>query len=318
MTSIPYISAAEVRSALPMAKAIDVMHDAFRALGEGRVSMPQRIPINTPGGVTFFMPGYVATDDGGQLAQKIVSVYGGNRSAGLPVIHALVTVLDPRTGAPKAILDGTYLTALRTGAVSGLATRYLARHDTHVLTIIGAGGQAASQIEAVCAVRPIQTVNIISRGDSAATLAARLSATDPSRRYVAANATREAALRVADVIVTSTASTSPLFDGAWVKEGAHVNAIGAYRPDMCEVDASLLRRSAVYVDQRAAALEEAGDLLIPSASGEWSMDSVRGDLAELVLGRVTADPQRTTLFKSCGLAVEDIAAAAAIVAALGK
>lgn len=316
MAAIPYISAAEVRAALPMAKAIDVMQEAFRALGEGRVSMPQRIPINTPAGVTFFMPGYIATNDGGQLAQKAVSVYGGNPSLGLPVIHALVTVLDPQTGAPKAILDGTYLTALRTGAVSGLATRYLAKPDAGVLTIIGAGGQAACQIEAVCAVRPIHTVNIISLGDSAAALAARLSAVDPSRRYTAANASRETALRAADVIVTSTASTVPLFDGAWVREGAHVNAIGAYRPDMREVDAVLLRRSAVYVDQRAAALEEAGDLLIPYASGEWSMESVRGDLAELVLGCVTADPQGTTLFKSCGLAVEDIAAAAAVVTAV--
>lgn len=329
MSTIPYYTADDVRRALPMPRAIEVMRAAFCALGEGRVTMPVRIPLNVPDGVTLFMPAYIAPEDGaaqnaaaggapvkGQLGMKLVSVFTKNPARGLPVIHALVTVVDDQTGAPIALIDGTYLTRLRTGAVSGLATDFLAQPGAQVLTIIGAGGQAACQIEAVCAVRPITTVNIVSRGESAAQLAATLGAQDAGRRYHAVNNDLEGAIRAADVIVTSTGSRAPLFDGRWVKHGAHVNAIGAYRSDMREVGPELLNRADVYVDQRDAALEEAGDLLIPHGTGEWSMDAIKGELADLVLGRVVADRARTTFFKSCGLAVEDIAAAAAIVSAL--
>jgi alanine dehydrogenase len=321
MQTIPFFNADDIRRALPMPAAIDAMRAAFRALGQGRVTMPVRLPINTPNGVTLFMPAYIddSPDGGaGQLGQKIVSVYAGNRDKGLPVIHAIVTVVDAVTGAPKALLDGTYLTALRTGAVSGLATDLLAQPDPRVLTIIGAGAQAACQVEAVLAARPsVEKIHVISRGDSAAALAAQLRADDPSREYTVANAAREDAIRAADAIVTSTGSREPLFDGAWVKDGAHINAIGAYRHDMREVDAALLNRADVYVDQRAAALEEAGDLLIPDHAGEWSVSRVRGELADLALGRLTPDRARLTFFKSCGLAVEDIAAASAVVRAHG-
>ncbi len=315
MKQIRFFSAEDVRKALPMPAAIAAMREAFIALGQGRVTMPVRIPLNTRAGVTLFMPAHIDDGSAGQVGQKIVSVYPGNHAKGLPVIHAIITIVDATTGQPSAILDGTYLTALRTGAVSGLATDLLARDDARVLTIIGAGGQARCQIEAVCAVRPIQTVNIVSRGASSAALAAELQAADPSRRYVDATGAREAAIRAADVIVTSTGSREPLFDGGWVKDGAHVNAIGAYRHDMREVDAVLLNRADVYVDQREAALAEAGDLVIPEAAGEWSFSAVRGELADLLLGRAAADRARITLFKSCGLAVEDIAAASAVVRA---
>jgi ornithine cyclodeaminase len=317
MTQIPYLSADDVRAALPMPAAIAAMREAFVALGQGRVTMPVRIPINTRAGVTLFMPAFIDDGAAGQLGQKIVSVYPGNRTRGLPVINAIVTVVDTTTGRPCAILDGVYLTALRTGAVTGLATDLLAQDHASVLTLIGAGGQARCQIEAVCAVRPIKTVNIVSRGVSAAVLAAELQAADPSRRYLDATGAREAAVRAADVIVTSTGSCVPLFDGAWVGDGAHVNAIGAYRHDMREVDAVLLNRADVYVDQRDAALAEAGDLLIPDAAGEWPLSAVRGELSDLLLGRVAADRSRLTFFKSCGLAVEDIAAASAIMRARG-
>jgi ornithine cyclodeaminase len=321
MPTLPFYTAEDIRRALPMPAAIDAMRAAFRALGQGRVTMPVRLPIDTQNGVTLFMPAFI--DDGadggsGQLGQKIVSVYAGNRARGLPVIHALVTVVDAVTGQPKALLDGTYLTALRTGAVSGLATDLLARVDPRVLTIIGAGAQAPCQIEGVLAARPsITTVNIVSRGDSADALATALRANDARRDYVMANDTREQAVRAADIIVTSTGSREPLFDGSWVADGAHVNAIGAYRHDMREVDGALLSRSEVYVDQRAAAFEEAGDLLIADHAGEWSLSQVRGELSDLVLGRVAVDRSRLTFFKSCGLAVEDIAAAHAVVKAIG-
>jgi ornithine cyclodeaminase/alanine dehydrogenase-like protein (mu-crystallin family) len=316
MQTIPFYTADDVRRALPMPRAIDAMRNAFVALGEGRVTMPVRMPIHTAAGVTLFMPAYIKDAEGGQLGQKIVSVYLGNRQKGLPVIHAIVTVVDASTGQPVALLDGTYLTRLRTGAVSGLATALLARPDASVLTIIGAGGQAECQIEAVCAVRPITQVNILSRSASAEHLAARLAAQDVTRRYRAVNDAAEAAIREADVIVTSTGSTEPLFPGEWVKDDAHVNAIGAYRPDMREVDARLLQRADVYVDEHDAMLAEAGDLLQADAEGAWRLSAVRGQLSDIVLGNVTPDRNRLTFFKSCGLAVEDIAAATAVVRSL--
>lgn len=323
LSNIPYITADEVGAALPMPQAIEVMRAAFAALGQGRVIMPVRTGVRTPGGISFFMPGYIADESAasgvgaGALAQKIVSVYPGNVSRGLPVINALVTVLDAQTGAPRALIEGTYLTALRTGAVTGLATDLLAAPDAKELVIFGAGGQAEMQVRAVCAVRPIERVRIISRSNSTQMLIDRLTPGDPFRIFEDARGDVEAAVRGADVIVTVTGSTEPLFDGAWVRDGAHVNAVGAYRPDMREVDAALLNRAAVVVDQREAALHEAGDLLIPAAQGEWSLDRIAAELADLVLGRVHVDRAHITLFKSCGLALEDIAAAQAVLVKLG-
>jgi ornithine cyclodeaminase len=315
MSLIPYITAEEIKNALPMRRAIDIMRNAFRALGENRVTMPVRTRIYSDKGVTLFMPALIKNEPGGQLGQKVVSVFGGNRDKGLPVIHGIVIVIDAMTGQPRALLDGMYLTQLRTGAVTGLATEMLSKQDAKTLTVFGAGGQAEQQIEAVLATRPIEHITIISRSDSSRALCERLQAQDKTRRYEWTNE-RERATRQADVIVTTTTSTEPLFDGAWVKHGAHVNAIGAYRPDMREVDATLLNRADVFVDQREAALEEAGDLLIPNENNEWSLSNIKGELSELVLGNIIPDTTRTTFFKSCGLAVEDIAAASAVVDAL--
>lgn len=273
--------------------------------------MPVRLGLPTPDGLMLFMPALDGTTGG--MGQKVVSVFGGNAARGLPTIYALVTLYDASTGEPRALLEGSALTALRTGAVTGLATDLLARPDAQVLTLFGAGAQAPTQIEAVCAVRPIKEVFIVGRGASAEALAERLQADDPTRRYVA-TATREEAVRAAQVIVTVTTSRTPVFEGAWVEPGTHVNAVGSYRPDMQEVDATLLRRALVVVDQRAAALEEAGDLLMPLARGEWDLSGLYADLGEVVAGAVAlpADPQRISYFKSCGLAIEDVAAAQAV------
>lgn len=321
MNGVPYISADDVAAALPMPAAIAAMRDAFAALGAGRVAMPVRTPIHTAHGTTFFMPAYIAdveaSADGGALAQKIVSVRPANAALGRPVVQALVTVIDAVTGAPRALIEGTYLTALRTGAVTGLATDLLAAPDAKELLIFGAGGQAEMQVRAVCAVRPIERVRVVTRSRATAhAFVERVARTDSQRIYECVTDVEEA-VRTADVIVTATGSTAPLFDGAWPKDGALVNAVGAYRPDMREVDAALLHRAAVVVDEHAAALHEAGDLLIPAARGEWSTDAIAAELSELVLGRVHIERGRTALFKSCGLALEDVAAAAAVLRRLG-
>lgn len=308
------LSGEDVRRGLPMGAAIEAMRGAFRALHAGQVVMPVRFGLPTPDGTTIFMPAFIPATGG--LGQKVVSVYGGNAARGLPTIHALVTVFDATTGEPRAVMEGSYLTALRTGAVTGLATELLARKEARVLTVFGAGAQAPLQIEAVCAVRPIEEVRIVSRGASAARLAEQLQSEDGGRRYMA-EADAEAAVRAADVIVTVTTSERPVFDGAWVQPGTHVNGVGSYRPAMQEVDATLLQRALVVVDQRAAAMEEAGELIMAVERGEWRWEQVWAELGALATGAASRpdDPVQITYFKSCGLAVEDVAAAQALLTA---
>jgi ornithine cyclodeaminase len=290
-----------------MRQAIEVMRAAFRALHAGSVEMPVRVGVKSHHGVTLLMPAF---DGARALGQKAVSVYGDNPQRGLPTIHALVTLFDAGTGAPIALLEGAYLTALRTGAVTGLAVDLLAKPDARVLTIFGAGGTARGQIEAVCAVRPIECVNIVSRGDSARRLAARLQVADGSRRYAAANA--RAATREADVLVTATTSSVPVFDAGWVQPGTLVCGVGSYRPDMQEIPPGLIERAAVVVDQREAAQEEAGDLLQPVAGGRWAWERLYAELGALAAGEIPSPDTEVTFFKSCGLAIEDVAAAAAV------
>ena len=295
-----------------MPQAIQAMRDAFRALHAGEVDMPVRRHLEGDGGVTLFMPAYIRSS--GAFAEKVVSVYAGNRERGLPGVHALVTVFDPTTGAPIALLDGGALTELRTGAVTGLAADLLSPRDARVLTIFGAGAEAPSQIEAVLAVREIEEVRILSRSDSAARLAERLAAADSRRRYSATSAVEDA-VRSADIVVTVTTSSEPVFDGAWLRDGSFTAAVGAFRPETREVDTRLVRRSAVVVDQRAAAQEEAGDLIIPASAGDWSWDEMYGELGAIAAGALPPpDLTRPVLFKSCGLAVEDAAAAQAALA----
>jgi ornithine cyclodeaminase len=246
------------------------------------------------------------------LGVKVVSVFAGNRALGLPTIHALVLMVDPATGVPRAVLDGTWLTALRTGAASGVATRHLARRDARVLTVFGAGVQARSQIEAVRCVRSVEEVRVVDRdGESAARLVGELG----DVRAVAVPDPRDA-LAGADIVVTATTSPTPVFRGRDVEPGTHVNAIGAYTPETREVDGDLVLRSTVVVDDRGSALAEAGDLLIPLADGVIDTGHIRAELGDLVLGRHPGRtrPDEITFFKSVGNAVQDVAVAQLAVA----
>ena len=302
------LSSNDVRQALPMRDAIEAMRGAFRALYEGRVVMPVRLGVNTANGVALFMPAY---DGASGLGQKVVSVFGKNPEKRLPTIHALVTLYSPETGVPLAVLEGSYLTALRTGAVTGLATELMAQPEARVLTIFGAGATAVGQIEGVCAVRPIEEVYIVSRSASAQALAEQLQASDPSRLYVATT-DREAAVRSAQIIVTATTSTTPVFERAWVQDGTFVAGVGSYRPDMQEVPTGLIAEAAVVVDNLEAVTEEAGDLLVPIQQGRWSFDRLYAELGALVTGDMPAPDAALIFFKSCGLAIEDVAAAQAV------
>jgi len=313
---IRILSRQDVQQALPMDQAIEAMKAAFAQLSNGRAEVPLRAALEVPrhNGVTLFMPGYLADDD--QMAVKIVSVFNDNPAQGLPLIHALVVVVDAATGRPAAVMDGTVLTALRTGAASGAATDLLARRDARTAAVFGAGAQGRTQLEAVCAVRPIREARVY---DVAPERAAAY-ADEMSQRLslpVEVAETPAAAVRQADVICTATTSSSPVFEDGDVRPGTHINAVGAYTPHMQEVPAETVLRARVVIDHREASLAEAGDLLIPLGQGLMTEDHIYAELGEIVTehkpGR--ASPQEITLFKSVGVAVQDVAAAGAVLEA---
>lgn len=314
------LSANEVKAALPMREAIEAMRDAFGQLSAGQAVIPQRTPVESKKGVTLFMPAYLAgTDD---LALKVASIYGENPARGLPLIMALVTVLDAETGAPVAVMDGTYLTAMRTGAASGLATELLARPDADVVALFGAGGQAQAQLEAVCTVRPVREVRVYTRTPAhAGAFSARVAGQGPVPPAVSVAPSPQAALRGASIIIAATTSSTPVFDGADVAPGAHVNGVGSFTAEMQEIDATLVRRAKVVVDQLAAAWKEAGDLIIPIKQGLITPAHVHGELGEIVNGDKPGreSDEEITFFKSVGVAVQDAAVAGRIYrAALAK
>jgi ornithine cyclodeaminase/alanine dehydrogenase-like protein (mu-crystallin family) len=231
----------------------------------------------------------------------------GNAARGLPAIHAAVLVLDATTGRPVALMDGTRLTALRTGAAGGLSVELLARPDASVVALFGAGVQARSLLEAVRCVRRVREVRIVSlRQTSADVLSGEL--TDLEARSVADP--REA-LEGADIVLTATTSREPVFPGEAVEQGAHVVGVGSYTPTMREVDTELVRRATVFVDQRAAALEEAGDLAGPIADGAVGPEVVAAEIGEVVSGVHPGRSSRdeVTFFKSVGNAIQDVVVA---------
>ncbi len=295
-----------------MTAAIEAMRTAFRALSEGRAQVPPRASLSQPDGVTLVMPGAIEEDAGAAAAVKVVSVFPVNKEQGLPAIHGLMLVIDPASGKPAAVLDGGALTAIRTAAVCGLATDLLARSDCTSLAVIGSGVQARTQAEAVCTVRPIERVVVCNPNlAKAERAAAELCGRGPIPGDVAAAASAAEALRGADVICTATTSRQPVLADRDVPPGVHINAIGSFQPHVRELPAETVARSLLVVDEKAAAFEEAGDILQAIATGAIQEDHIHCELGELVLGRARgrSTPEQITLFKSVGLAVQDVAAA---------
>lgn len=303
------LSANDLRRALPMSAAIDAMREAFIALSRDEVEMPLRSRLNTPEGIVLAMPAYAD----GISSLKVVSVYSGNNARGMPAIQAVVLVLDGTTGEALALLDGSYLTALRTGAATGLATALLSRPESSVLGVIGAGGMAPAQIEAVCAVRTIREIRVYSprrAPDMAAALADRF----PIR---AVSSVSEA-LSGADIIVTSTDSLTPLVFAEHLTPGAHINAIGAYTPQMIEIAPEVVARAKIVVDQREATWAEAGDL-IQARAADLIFNAIceLGEVAAGMAAGRTSDSE-ITLFKSVGVAAQDLYAARAAIISAGR
>jgi len=306
----------DVRQALPMREAVEAMKRAFAQLSTGQAEVPLRVPVHVPrhNGLTLFMPAYLAADD--QMAVKIVSVFNDNPARGLPLIHALVVVIDAGTGAPVAAMEGASLTALRTGAASGAATDLLARPDAAVAAVFGAGVQGRTQLEAVCAVRPIREAWVYDVDPQRAqAYAEEMGGRLGIPVHVAASPAE--AVRRADVVCTATTSTAPVFDDADVRPGTHINAVGAYTPQMREVPTETVLRARVVIDHRTASLAEAGDLLIPLREGRMTEEHIWAELGEIVAGLKPGrlSPDEITLFKSVGVAVQDVAAAAAVLEA---
>ncbi len=310
---IHVISRDEVKQAVSMEQAIETVKAAFEQLSTGSASVPIRTQLGVPlhDGVTLFMPAYLERTD--ELGMKMVSVFSGNVEQGLPTINSMVILVDAETGLPIAIIDGTYLTALRTGAGSGAATDLLARTDAKSVAVLGTGAQGRTQLRAVCTVRPIEKVFVFDKRDTVAEAFRDEMANVVSAEIeVATTATR--AVRGADIVCTATTSKTPVFSDADLAPGVHVNAIGSFTPQMQELPVETVERCLLVVDSREAVWAESGDLIIPRDEGRISEDSVHAELGEIVAGTKpgrTSDDQ-VTVFKAVGNAVQDVSVGARV------
>jgi ornithine cyclodeaminase/alanine dehydrogenase len=302
------LSRADVESLLTMSDAITAVEEGFRMVTDGNVVMPQRVAteIAPHGGLHLSMPAFVGSDPG-TLSIKIVSVYPDNpEQHDLPMIQGVLLLHDARNGRPLALMDAEHLTAMRTGAASGVATRHLARKDASIVALFGVGAQAGAQLAAVCAVRSIEQVFVVSktgRND----LDFCLQVGNKLGVHMIPCRDPRMAVESADIICTATNSHQPIFNGNWIQDGAHINAVGAYTAQMRELDSNTIISSRIFVDRHEAARTEAGDILIPIAEGGITYDHVIGELGEVVSGTVVGRTCDTdiTLFKSVGLAMQD-------------
>ncbi len=311
---IRFLSANDVRKALPMAEAVGAMKDAYTSLALAQVDMPLRSHVNNSEnqGMTLVMPAYLKTERQSALGVKIVSVFPENTQRGEPVIYALVMALDAATGRPLCIMEGGSLTAIRTGAASGAATDILARETAATAAIFGSGTQARTQLEAICTVRDIHEVRVFGLDKaSVSTFAAdmRGQGSIPENIFISENP--DEAVHGADIICTATTSTTPVFNGRSLSPGTHINGIGSYLPTMREVDTETVQKSLVVVDSVTAVLAEAGDLIQPIKQGHIQQNHIHAELGEIITGKKAGrtNDKQITFFKSVGIAVQDTAAA---------
>lgn len=302
LTGLPLIDADALDGLLGPVGAVDALEAALRG-GLDPGAGPARSSIAVPGGELLVMPAQY----GDRIAVKLAGVAPGNPALGLPRITGTCLLLDARTLLPLALFDAPGLTALRTSAVSALAVRHLAPAAAEHLLLFGAGPQAHAHLRAVAAVRPLRRVTVVGRDRDRVEALLRAAGRAGLRAGVGAPED----VRGADVVCCCTTARTPLFDGAEVAAHAVVVAVGSHEPDARETDSVLVGRSAVVVEDRATAFREAGDLLVPLAEGGFTRESVHADLAELVTGAVRPPVGRPSLFKSVGMAWEDLVVAAA-------
>jgi alanine dehydrogenase len=301
-----WLTEADVRAALDPLELIDVMERALADFSAGLVAQPVRTAIEAAER-SFFAVMPALYRGLGVMGAKLVTVFPGNAARGKHTHLAAIALFDPDDGELLAVLDGRYITEARTAAASAVSARHLAREDASVLAILGSGVQAASHFAAIRTVRPIRETRVWSP------TAAHRERFAADRDGVRAAASAEETVRGADIVVVATSSVTPAIESAWVDDGAHVIAIGACRPNQREVAGELVTRAALIVDSRAAALVESGDVVQTIAEGRIGPEHVRAELGEVIGGAREGRRSRgeVTFFKSLGLAVEDIAAAAA-------
>jgi thiomorpholine-carboxylate dehydrogenase len=287
-----FLDEKEVKERLRMADLIPAMEKALIGFSGGKVTQPVRqvISVDPPGGFYGIMPALTPAG----LGQKIVTFYPRNAEKGMHTHMALIVLNDPETGRPLAVMDGRLITEMRTAAVSAAATKLLAAKDAKILAILGSGVQARSHLEALGLVRNFAQIRVWSQTKAHAEQFAK----ESGAKVMSA----EDAVRGADVVVTVTSSKTPVLKGAWLKPGSHVNAVGACRPDWRELDDDAMHHSVVFVDSREAALKESGDVILSRAK-------IYAELGDAFAGKIPSRANETTIFKSLGMAVEDITAA---------
>jgi alanine dehydrogenase len=311
--SVLALSRSDLKQLVPMREAVELMKTAFLELSEGRAKAPVRavVEVNDDPSAMLMMPGFVPAASA--LGFKVVDFFAGNPSRGLPTINAIVCLMDQDTGVPLGIMEGGYITALRTGAVSGAATDLMARPDSNVLAVIGAGVQGVTQAAAVCSVRPIERIIAVDQRPEQLDRYRQMVAADwPDLAGMISTTTDPAeALAVADIICTATTSRSPVFSDTDLRPGTHINAVGAFTPEMQEVPPETVVRARIVVDNVDAILAEAGDLLKPLNDGLIDQNHFSTELGHVVAGKAPGRENDTeiTFFKSVGNAVQDVVVA---------
>jgi alanine dehydrogenase len=292
-----------------MNDTINVLEEAFKEQADGRVIAPDRttLTFTEDDGWVGIMPAYIGSLEA--LSVKFVTIYRKNMEKGLPTLSSTILLSDPKTGEVKSVMDGSFITGMRTGGLGGLAAKYLSKRDAHSVGIFGAGAQGRTQLMALEEVRAINSVMvydpIVSRAES---FSEEMSKVTDMPIKVSTDAAE--IVGNSDIIVTVSTSKDPVFDGKDILPGTHINAFGNYKPNERELDSETVKRSKIFVDQRSAAMAEAGDLLIPMRQGIISENDILADIGEIVTGRKSGrmTDSDVTLFKSVGLAIQDCAA----------
>jgi alanine dehydrogenase len=304
------LSEADVRAVLPMPDLIETMETALKTFSAGQAVQPVRTVLQIGPANAFFgvMPAYQPAP--AALGAKLVTVFHENHARGLPSHLATIILLDPETGALAAVMDGRYITEARTAAVSAVSVRHMARSDAARLALLGSGVQARSHLEAIAVVRRLKEVRVWSPTAANRERFAREHAADVDGELRAVSSARDA-VENADVIVLATSASTPIVERAWIADGAHICAVGACRPDMREMDGALVAAGRLVVDSRAGARAEAGDIVLAVREGRIAENHIAGELGEVVAGRIAGreTASQITIFKSLGMAVEDVAAA---------
>ena len=305
--SPPFIGKEEVATLLPMQECIDVMESTFLALANGQCLQPLRsimwLPDKT--GLLGMMPGYAAGPD--VMGIKLITVFHANKDSGYPSHQGIVALFDAKHGQPLMMFDATEITAIRTAAVSALATRVLSRENSDRLAVIGAGEQAQRHIESILLVRKIKEISIWNRNESnAEALSKKITAR--CAIDIRVTKTPQHAVENADIICTVTASRQPLVMGNWIDNGSHINAVGSSTPFSRELDTKAVVRGILFTDRYESLFKEAGDFLIPKEEGAIADSHVKAELGEVLNGskKGRESDQQITIFKSLGLAAEDI------------